>query len=301
MQYVFNVFGFGNDFQQWVQVLNKGCVSSINHGGWLSEPFDISCGIRQGCPFSPLAFVLAVEILAIKIRNSQVAGIKVPSSIPSQYNYLKIKQMADDTSLFLHNKEDMIVANDILREFLSFSGLRLNIHKSKALRLGRYGLEQDLPYVVVNKIKILGIFFQTDKMAKDVEDNWMHRISKVKSLIKDWSRRDLSIQGKVIIIKTFLISQFIYVMQSIGLPTSVLQMLNTIIYKFLWKKKFNNKKAFEKVKRKVIESSIEEGGLGMFNMVHLQKCMYVQWVSKLFSATDDDSWAWIPRWYLQDI
>ena len=64
---VFSVFGFGPDFHKWVSVLTKGSVCCTNHGGWLSEPFEVMCGIRQGCPFSPLAFVLAVEILAIKI------------------------------------------------------------------------------------------------------------------------------------------------------------------------------------------------------------------------------------------
>ena len=70
----FKVFGFGDDFIKWVTILTKDNRSSINHGGWISESFDINCGIRQGCPFSPLAFVLAVELLAIKIRNSSIVG-----------------------------------------------------------------------------------------------------------------------------------------------------------------------------------------------------------------------------------
>ena len=42
----FKVFAFGQDFQKWVHVLNNKISSSINNGGWLSEPFDIDCGIR---------------------------------------------------------------------------------------------------------------------------------------------------------------------------------------------------------------------------------------------------------------
>ena len=104
----FEIFGFGTNFQKWVSVLMQGSFSSINHGGWVSEPFNVTCGIRQGCPFSPLAFVLAVEVLAIKIRNSQINGIKAPTSTPGEEVYIKIKQMADDTTLFLKDKDDII-------------------------------------------------------------------------------------------------------------------------------------------------------------------------------------------------
>ena len=73
----FKLFGFGEQFTKWVKTLFSNTFSSINYGDWLSEPFNINCGIRQGCPFSPLAFVLAVEILAIKIRNSSIKGIEL--------------------------------------------------------------------------------------------------------------------------------------------------------------------------------------------------------------------------------
>ena len=64
----FNIFGFGPQFVQWVKTLTNNTESCINYCGWLTEFFPVNCGIRQGCPFSPLAFVLAVELLAIKIR-----------------------------------------------------------------------------------------------------------------------------------------------------------------------------------------------------------------------------------------
>ena len=144
----------------------ENTASAINHGGWISEPFSVQCGIRQGCPFSPLAFVLAVEILAIKIRNSNIKGIKVPSQSEDQNTYIKIKQMADDTTLFLEDKNDMDLARDIFTRFQNFSGLKLNTLKTKALRIGNGLIEDNLPYTLVTKIKILGIFFETIKCQK---------------------------------------------------------------------------------------------------------------------------------------
>ena len=47
----------------------KNTSSCINYCGWLSDYFEVESGIRQDYPFSPLAFILAVELLAIKIES----------------------------------------------------------------------------------------------------------------------------------------------------------------------------------------------------------------------------------------
>ena len=72
LQKGFEVFGFGVEFQKWVKVLMESNYSSVQHNGWLSEWFPTESGIRRSCPFSPLCFFLAVEILAIKIRQANI-------------------------------------------------------------------------------------------------------------------------------------------------------------------------------------------------------------------------------------
>jgi hypothetical protein len=96
------------------------------------------------------------------------------------------------------------------------------------MALGTQGVEQNLPFRTTNKIKILGIYFHKNKMAKNIEDNWVNRLDKMNNLIKIWSIRDLSMHGKIVVIKTFLISQFTFVMQSVGLPEYVLQNINRL-------------------------------------------------------------------------
>ena len=71
MVQTFKRFGFGPDFVKWVSVLMADAKSCVAYCEWISEYFAIEAGIRQGCPFSPLAFVLAVELLAIKIRHCE--------------------------------------------------------------------------------------------------------------------------------------------------------------------------------------------------------------------------------------
>ena len=65
----FKIFGFGDDFIQWVETLMSKTESAVIHYGWVSEFFPVLSGVRQGCPFSCYAFILGVEILALKIRQ----------------------------------------------------------------------------------------------------------------------------------------------------------------------------------------------------------------------------------------
>ena len=94
-------FGFGPIFIKWIHILNTNTVSCVNYCGWLSRWFPLDCGIRQGCPISPLCFILACEILSCHIRqNKQIKGIRLPLEIGGR-NEMKIMQFADDSTLFL--------------------------------------------------------------------------------------------------------------------------------------------------------------------------------------------------------
>ena len=70
---------------------------------------------------------------------------------------------------------------------------------------------------LTNKVKIVGIIFANDKAANEIKENWEARIAKIKTIIKSWMKRNLTIIGKIQVIKTFILSQFVYIMQSISL------------------------------------------------------------------------------------
>ena len=125
-------FGFGPSLLNWVELFYCNTESCILNNGWASNFFELSRGVRQGCPLSPYLFILSVEILAEAIRNKkEIKGIKI-------YNTeVKVSQYADDTTLILDGTEESVRASLLLIEaFGNISGLRLNNEKTEALWIG---------------------------------------------------------------------------------------------------------------------------------------------------------------------
>ena len=84
-------------------------------------------------------------------------------------------------------------------------------------------------------------------------------------------------------------------MQSIGIPDNILTKLNRELFTFIWKKKYNTKKAFEKVKHKILTQDIDKGGLKMIGMKTLQEALYLTWIPKLINKQEEqNSWMAYP-------
>ena len=96
-------FGFGPSLSSWVRLFYCNIESCVLNNGWTSNFFNLSRGVRQGCPLSPYLFILSVEILAEAIRNkSEIRGIKI------QDTEFKSSQYADDTTLILDGSEQSL-------------------------------------------------------------------------------------------------------------------------------------------------------------------------------------------------
>ena len=70
-------FGFGTTFSGWVALLYQTPVASVRVNGVLSRSLHIQRGTREGCPLSPLLFVLTLEPLACQIGGQvDILGLR---------------------------------------------------------------------------------------------------------------------------------------------------------------------------------------------------------------------------------
>lgn len=65
---VLEKFSSGSTFKKWVRVLYCSLMVKALVNGCASVAFHLGRGTRQGCPLSPLLFVLALKLLAEAIR-----------------------------------------------------------------------------------------------------------------------------------------------------------------------------------------------------------------------------------------
>ena len=101
--------------------------------GFLSRPFNIERGCRQGDPIAAYVFLLCAQILLLMVdNNNSIAGISI-----KKHSY-KITQFADDTTIFLDGSRDSLIATlNMLEIFGSLSGLKVNTDKTKIIWLGK--------------------------------------------------------------------------------------------------------------------------------------------------------------------
>lgn len=66
---VLEEFGLSSSFIFWVQMFYVQPMPSVLTNQDRSPSFTLQRGMRQGCPLSPLLFALAIEHLAISVRE----------------------------------------------------------------------------------------------------------------------------------------------------------------------------------------------------------------------------------------
>ena len=269
-----SVFGFGPSFIQWIHTFYKNVSSCVLNNGFATSSFAVERGVRQGDPLSAYLFIIALEVLCVNIRNSNdIRGIKVDNE------EIKVSLFADDLTGFL--KDDLSLTNflKLIEDYGTCSGLKVNHEKTELLLLGNLACTVHEAVLNITKIKrsvkILGVHFTYDIQAKQ-KLNINELISSIQLKLRIWRWRDLTIIGRIQIVKTFIIPIFLYRTSLISLDKEFVKEANKIIFDFIWKGK-------DKVKRSTLISDIEDGGLKAphsNSIIETQRILLLQEISK---------------------
>ena len=281
-------FNFGDKICSWVNTLYRNCSSCVINNGHFSQFFQVTRGVRQGCPLSPYLFVICVEMLAIAIRNNKnIKGVNINGEI------FKILQYADDTTLTLSPGVDNIDnALSLFRSFELISGLKINIDKTELLEVGKQeqGVAAYFDHIGIKKVseaKILGVKISND-MYSATEDSYYSQVDKMKRILQIWRMRNMTSYGKIVLIKSQAISQLIYLMSV--LPNAKSKIITTIeseLFHFIW----DNKP--DKIARKTIYSTYNEGGLNMPHIRTQCKALKIAWIKRLLAGDPKIGWRFL--------
>ena len=127
--------GFGKNFIQMIKMMydeDNSPKRRIYANGYYSEWFSIQSGVAQGCPVSPLLFLIIAQGLAVAIKEAGIEGIKI-NGIESI-----LSQFADDTTVFLRNWSELRRVSIPIQKWCNATAMRENAAKREALAMGSY-------------------------------------------------------------------------------------------------------------------------------------------------------------------
>jgi hypothetical protein len=267
--------------------LLNGRFSRIVLEDGFSNNVNIGRGTPQGDRASTYVFILCMEILLIKIRSMDGEGINTCNFIRQKLLNTNIDSMtaeayADDlTILFRMSDASVGKIMNVLDQFFRCTGLEVNKAKTQLMVTGSetWIIGQRIHDItIVDEVKILGVVI--DRKLERLNDNWEEIILKRRRLVGYWFSFGLSIAGRVMVSKTYIISQAIYLMGILPLRNDMGSKMNEILIDFV-------SGGMRPIERRRQLLCAELGGYGVIDMNVMNVCIKSMWISRVMRKREN--------------
>ena len=302
---------FTPEHRRWTDILydlNAPPRRRVYANGHLSPPYTVARGTAQGCPLSPLLFLVVVEGLTRMVtENPNIKGLSIGP------HTFKIRHFADDTFAMLRDKHDLSAFNLDLQVFFEATGMAENLTKRDYIALGvsRYLDFLTLPGNIVtdaatgqrqntswtpegSHLITLGVPFGN---GFDVRDWWKAKIRVAKSSLTNV--RGLSAMGTAGRIKLAganYLGRFRYWFESLTVPKDIIHAMMSDYIVFITRK--NPEQSVDELGSKgrgrplVAKSSrhlsIREGGGGMIDLKSHITAFQARWILRYIEPREAD-------------
>jgi hypothetical protein len=240
---------------------------------------NIERGVKQGDALSCALFIIAIyPVIRNLNKNNKIKQVEV-----RKRNFevgFKAAAFADDISVICLYAVESI--QQVFREYEKLtnrSGLELNAEKTEFLLLNNSESKQitfnyygkNFCVSSVGSIKICGLVFGIDNY-EEYKNNVTEKITKLSYKLKLWSHRHLTFEGKILLTKTFGLSQLIYNMQSYAFNKPDIVWAERVIFGFIWSSG-SEKLGKDRIKRSILKNDYKEGGLKVTDVECLDRSL----------------------------
>lgn len=268
---VLEAMKFGPSFRSWIRLLYTNIFSCVLVNDFKSSPFPITRGVRQGCPLSPLLYILVAETIACAIKQDHlISGFSLPDG-----QQVKVFQYADDTTIVVRSDAAMTSLFALFDRYESASGAKLNVRKSHGLLLGPWRNRSRLPVNLLwssDSISVLGC-----ALINEGSVDWTPLLDRFSQQLSLWKQRQLSFRGRALIANTLGLSLFWYQATIFHIPKSVINKINQLLFPFVWGKKR------EWLRRSSVCQPLSSGGLGVVDVVRKLASLRAGWLRRFFT------------------
>lgn len=256
-------------FQNMVQSLYRNTTSAVLVNGEVTPSFQVSRGVRQGCPLSAALYVLSIEPVLQRIS----AGVGIPKfPLPGGLNCIPTFAYADDLTVVVPNEIALAKVLAILDSFCKASGARLNKDKSSLMYLNNTQPSKATPYgiKVTKQIKFLGFFF--DKNGP-TSSNWCTAVDKLRNRSCEYGKLKSPLAAKAAITRSLLFSTLIYPASIMPVSPPIKVTVDRMLFRFFWSN------APDKVKRELVKLPRKKGGWGIPDICLVAKVQQLKWTT----------------------
>uniref|UniRef100_A0A8C5WHL5 Reverse transcriptase domain-containing protein n=1 Tax=Leptobrachium leishanense TaxID=445787 RepID=A0A8C5WHL5_9ANUR len=229
--------GLGPRWLAWVSALYSNPTALLRVNGSLSSPLSVRNGTRQGCPLSPILFIITLEPFLQRLRDNEcIRGYNGP------LHEYKVSAFADDVLLTIIDPLQSLPA--FLREvhlYAAVSNFKINTTKCEAIGVDipdatRLQIRSLFPFSWQSEaITYLGLRLPSD-LTLLYTLNYEPLLHRVRSDLQAWDKPHFSWFGRINIIKMSILPKFLYLFQTlpIHVTPSFFNTLRSLFGKFIW-------------------------------------------------------------------
>jgi len=243
-----------------MECLSKTSAQVIVNG-YLSKPFPIERGAKQGDTISPTLFILVIEMFNQAIHNDpSIGGVNIGNFI------LKGLFFADDAVIIAINNNALIKIWDWLTFFCKASTMEVSQKKCKGIKIGNRAFThpklQFLP-LSTSPERYLGIYVSKQGLStsKDL-------LTESTNNLENWKQGSHTLKTKCCILNTYLFSKWWYQIKLAKLKDHDLNSLKNVTTWFFWKShtKYDTSIKYRNTRSQaLLHSRKEHGGLELNN------------------------------------
>jgi exonuclease III len=278
---VLQALGFGQNMRDWISLTLSSSTSRVLLNGIPGPPFHHAKGLRQGDPFSPMLFILAIDPLQRILHMATDMGVLKP--VQARTARLRTSLYADDAGIFANpDKEELLAIRHILDVFADATGLRTNLDKTEVFPIRCEGVDlADALSAFPAKLatfpgRYLGLPLHIRRLRKvDLQP----LIDKYGARIPGWRGRNLTRAGRVSLSKTVLTPTVTYHSTVIPLPKWAVRKLDKLARNFIWNAddSENANGGRSLVNWKVVCTPKNLGGLGVVDLDRFGRALRLRW------------------------
>uniref|UniRef100_A0A8D0E7E3 ribonuclease H n=1 Tax=Salvator merianae TaxID=96440 RepID=A0A8D0E7E3_SALMN len=277
-----DMMNFGGNFTKWIRAIYTIQSAQLTINGEVTQKNSIQKGTRQGCPLSPLLFILVLEVMNRAIRQeTNIEGLKIKKE-----DY-RLRAFADDIVIILKDpKESIETVKHVIETFGRVAGLKINEKKTKILVKNMTKEEQEdlgrkSDFDIEKKVKYLGVWLTKRNLAL-YQNSYVKLWSQVKQDLERWSKLKLSLLGRISVLKMNVLPRVMFLFQSIPIiiKDEVFKKWQKDLTRFIWQGKK------PRIRFKLMQDAKERGGLGLPNLKLYFAACCLSWIAKWFWLRD---------------